>query len=106
MHSLRNKTINLISFFLIVSENISLELYKKSGPLEVHCPYEWRPGECGIFMTPLKNNCKHSTNKQYSDLRQHFNVYFTIICSPVFLSVWYFVTSNFTKISFEAVERE
>jgi len=45
-------------------------------------------------MTPLKNDCKHSTNKQYIDFWGHFHEYFIIICSPVFISVWYSVIFN------------
>lgn len=45
-------------------------------------------------MTPLKNNCRHSANKQRIDLGGHFNDYFIIICSPVFISVWYVVIFN------------
>lgn len=45
-------------------------------------------------MTLLKNNCKHSRNKQFLDLGGHFNERFIIICSPVFISVWYFGIFN------------
>lgn len=55
-------------------------------------------------MTPLKNNCKHSTNKQYNDLGRRFNVYFTLICSPMFISAWHFVIFNLIVIGILLVE--
>lgn len=86
---LRNKTVSLRTFFFkFVSKNISLELYKTWGPLEIHCPREWTPGEWGIFMTPLKNNCKHSTNKQYIDFGGTFLwVFYNNLFSNVYFSV-------------------